>query len=31
MRETELYKAIKSTDMYPKQLIVFQGINNASP
>ena len=30
-KETELYKAIKSTDIYPKKLIVFQGINNASP
>jgi len=31
MRETELYKAIKSTDICPKKLIVFHGINNASP
>ena len=28
--ETELYKAIKSYDNYPKKLIVFQEINNAS-
>ena len=30
-KETELYKAIQSTDEYPRKLIVFQGINNASP
>ena len=30
-QETELYKAIKSTDENPKKLILFQGINNASP
>ena len=30
-QETELYKAIKCTDEYPKKLILFQGINNASP
>ena len=30
-QETELYKAIKSTDEHPKKLIIFQGINNASP
>ena len=30
-QETELYKAIKSTEEHPKKLIVFQGINNASP
>ena len=30
-QETELYKAIKSTDEHQKKLIVFQGINNASP
>ena len=30
-QETELYKAIKSTDKNPKKLILFQGINNASP
>ena len=30
-QETELYKAIKSTNENPKKLILFQGINNASP
>jgi len=30
-QKTELYKAIKSTKEHPKKLIVFQGINNASP
>jgi len=30
-QETELFKAIKSTEEHPKKLIVFQGINNASP
>jgi len=30
-QETELYKAIKSREEYPKKLILFQGINNASP
>ena len=30
-KETELYKAIKSQEENPKELIVFQGINNASP
>ena len=30
-QETELYNAIKCTDEYPKKLILFQGINNASP
>ena len=30
-QETELYKAIKSTEEHPKKLIIFQGINNASP
>ena len=30
-QETELYKAIRCTDENPKKLILFQGINNASP
>jgi hypothetical protein len=30
-QETELYKAIECKDEVPKKLIVFQGINNASP
>jgi len=30
-QETELYKAIKSREEHPKKLILFQGINNASP
>ena len=30
-QETELYNAIKCTDEHPKKLILFQGINNASP
>ena len=30
-QETELFKAIKCTDENPKKLILFQGINNASP
>ena len=30
-QKTELYKAIKSSDENPKKLILFQGINNASP
>ena len=29
--ETDLLKAIKSEEEHPKNLIVFQGINNASP
>ena len=29
--ETELYKVIKCTQVYPKKLILFQDINNASP
>ena len=30
-QETELYKAIQCTNNYPMKLILFQGINNASP
>lgn len=30
-QETELYKAIKCTNEYPKKIILFQWINNASP
>ena len=30
-QETELYKAIKCTHEHPQKLIVFQGINHASP
>ena len=30
-QKTELYKAIESQEENPKKLIVFQGINNASP
>ena len=30
-KKTELYEAIECLDQYPKKLIVFQGLNNASP